>query len=154
MILRIRHKLEQSETDELPLSDSTKDQLRLRMDDIICTLPDDLKAVLKTSWWHLLSTGQPTNLAVTVESVVNLDITTTVGLCFSHKSNFSSVQCDVVNIGHKAIMIRTEEICTFSKLKVLLTTLLHRCAFSPENWLHSYISEEITCYLFQVQWQV
>jgi hypothetical protein len=49
MILRIRHKLEQSETDELPLSNSTRDQLRLRMDDIICTLPDDLKTVLKTS---------------------------------------------------------------------------------------------------------
>jgi hypothetical protein len=49
MILRIRQKLEQSETDELPLSNSTKDQLRLRLDDIICTLPDDLKAVLKTS---------------------------------------------------------------------------------------------------------
>lgn len=49
MILRIRHKLEQSETNELPLSSSTKDQLRLRMADIICTLPDDLKTVLKTS---------------------------------------------------------------------------------------------------------
>ena len=49
MILRIRHKLKQSETDELPLSRSTRDQLRLRMADIICTLPDDLKTVLKTS---------------------------------------------------------------------------------------------------------
>lgn len=49
MILRIRHKLEQSETNELPLSSSTKDQLRLRMADIICTLPDDLRTVLKTS---------------------------------------------------------------------------------------------------------
>ncbi|KAJ9584820.1 hypothetical protein L9F63_020841 [Diploptera punctata] len=49
MILRIRHKLEQSKTEELPLSDTTRDQLRLRMADIICTLPEDLKTVLKTS---------------------------------------------------------------------------------------------------------
>lgn len=49
MILRIRNKLEQSEAEELPLSDTTREQLRLRMADIICTLPDDLKVVLKTS---------------------------------------------------------------------------------------------------------
>lgn len=49
MILRIRNKLEQSEIEDLPLSDTTRDQLRLRMADIICTLPDDLKAVLKSS---------------------------------------------------------------------------------------------------------
>jgi hypothetical protein len=49
MILRIRHKLKQSELDKLPLSRSTREQLRLRMADIICTLPDDLKTVLKTS---------------------------------------------------------------------------------------------------------
>ncbi|XP_066995986.2 protein DENND6A [Anabrus simplex] len=49
MILRIRHKLEQSELEDLPLRDTTRDQLRLRMADIICTLPDDLKTVLKTS---------------------------------------------------------------------------------------------------------
>ncbi|GLH15777.1 Uncharacterized protein GBIM_20214 [Gryllus bimaculatus] len=49
MILRIRNKLEQSEIEDLPLSDTTRNQLRLRMADIICTLPDDLKAVLKTS---------------------------------------------------------------------------------------------------------
>lgn len=54
MILRIRNKLEQSEAEELPLSDTTREQLRLRMADIICTLPDDLKVVLKTSWWCLL----------------------------------------------------------------------------------------------------
>jgi hypothetical protein len=50
------------------------------------------------------------NLAVTVESVINLDITTTIDLCFSHKSYFTSLQCGVVDISHKAIMIRTEEI--------------------------------------------
>ncbi|XP_063220002.1 protein DENND6A isoform X2 [Bacillus rossius redtenbacheri] len=49
MILTIRRKLEQSEIENLPLSDSVRDQLQSRMADIICTLPDDLKTVLKTS---------------------------------------------------------------------------------------------------------
>lgn len=49
MILRIRHKLEQSQSEELPLSCSTREQLQLRLDDIICMLPDDLRTVLKTS---------------------------------------------------------------------------------------------------------
>ncbi|XP_046405292.1 protein DENND6B [Ischnura elegans] len=49
MILRIRHKLEQSESEDVPLNKSTRQQLKLRMDDIICTLPEDLKTVLKSS---------------------------------------------------------------------------------------------------------
>ncbi|KAF4532616.1 hypothetical protein B566_EDAN011529 [Ephemera danica] len=49
MILRIRHKLEQSQSEDLPLSCSTKEQLQQRVDDIICMLPDDLRTVLKTS---------------------------------------------------------------------------------------------------------
>nr|CAD7463343.1 unnamed protein product [Timema tahoe] len=49
MILRIRQKLEESELEELHLSDATRNQLRSRMADIIYTLPEDLKTVLKTS---------------------------------------------------------------------------------------------------------
>nr|CAD7199094.1 unnamed protein product [Timema douglasi] len=49
MILRIRQKLEESELEELHLSDATRNQLKSRMADIIYTLPEDLKTVLKTS---------------------------------------------------------------------------------------------------------
>ena len=49
MVLRIRNKLEQSENEDIPLSEITKTQLKLRIADIICTLPDDLKTVLKNS---------------------------------------------------------------------------------------------------------
>ncbi|KAG8225110.1 hypothetical protein J437_LFUL004031 [Ladona fulva] len=48
MILRIRHKLEQSESEDVPLNKSTRQQLKLRMDDIICTLPEDLKTGVQT----------------------------------------------------------------------------------------------------------
>ncbi|XP_075219220.1 protein DENND6B isoform X2 [Lycorma delicatula] len=49
MILKIRCKLEQCETDDINLSKEIRQQLKLRIDDIVCTLPDDLKTVLKTS---------------------------------------------------------------------------------------------------------
>ncbi|KAL0268699.1 UNVERIFIED_CONTAM: hypothetical protein PYX00_010530 [Menopon gallinae] len=46
MVLKIREKLKHT---DLPLSNTTKDQLKTRMDEIINTLPEDLKQVLKTS---------------------------------------------------------------------------------------------------------
>ncbi|XP_049805952.1 protein DENND6B [Schistocerca nitens] len=49
MILRIRQKLEQCKANDLPLSDDVQEQLRYRMSEIMCTLPEDLKAVLKVS---------------------------------------------------------------------------------------------------------
>jgi hypothetical protein len=49
------------------------------------------------------------NLVVTVMSVINLDISATVGICFSPESYFPYLWCDVVDISHKAVMIRTEE---------------------------------------------
>ncbi|CAB3369135.1 Hypothetical predicted protein [Cloeon dipterum] len=47
MVLQIKHKIEQSQSEELPLSGVTKEQLQKRLDDIIFTLPEDLRAVLK-----------------------------------------------------------------------------------------------------------
>ncbi|XP_059488518.1 protein DENND6A isoform X2 [Neocloeon triangulifer] len=47
MVLQIRHKIEQSQSEELPLSGVTKQQLQTRLDDIIFTLPEDLRSVLK-----------------------------------------------------------------------------------------------------------
>ncbi|XP_039298437.1 protein DENND6A [Nilaparvata lugens] len=49
MILKIRCRLQQCESEEVPLSKEIRQQLQLRVDDIVCTLPDDLKTVLKTS---------------------------------------------------------------------------------------------------------
>jgi hypothetical protein len=47
MVLQIRHKIEQSQSEELPLSGVTKQQLQTRLDDIIYTLPEDMRAVLR-----------------------------------------------------------------------------------------------------------
>lgn len=44
MILRIRHKMTQGDVDE-----ATREQLRLQIADMVLTLPDDLKTVLKAS---------------------------------------------------------------------------------------------------------
>lgn len=49
MILRIKCKLERCEADEMPLADKTKEQLKCRLHDIVCTLPEDLGAVLSFS---------------------------------------------------------------------------------------------------------
>lgn len=46
MILKIRQKLDECENLGYSLNKRVKDQLKLKMDDIICSLPDDLKNVL------------------------------------------------------------------------------------------------------------
>lgn len=46
MILKIRQKLDECESKGYPLNKKIKDQLKVKMDDIICSLPDDLKNVL------------------------------------------------------------------------------------------------------------
>ncbi|XP_001947112.2 protein DENND6B [Acyrthosiphon pisum] len=46
MILKIRQKLDECESKGYPLNKRIKDQLKVKMDDIICSLPDDLKNVL------------------------------------------------------------------------------------------------------------
>ncbi|KAK6619936.1 hypothetical protein RUM44_006336 [Polyplax serrata] len=46
MILKIRSKLQNT---DLPLSTATREQLRARLNEMISTLPEDLRAVLKTS---------------------------------------------------------------------------------------------------------
>lgn len=49
MILKIRCKLKQCDAEDVPLSAETRNQLRMRLEDIVCTLPDDLRSVLTTS---------------------------------------------------------------------------------------------------------
>lgn len=51
------------------------------------------------------------NLAVTVKYATNLDVSATVGICFSPESYFPYIWCDTLCISHKAVMIRTEESC-------------------------------------------
>jgi hypothetical protein len=51
------------------------------------------------------------NLAVTVESVIDLDASTTIGLGFSCECHFPCLQCDVVGTGHKAGIISTKDRC-------------------------------------------
>lgn len=46
MILKIRQKLDLCERKGYPLGKKVKDQLKIKMDDIISSLPDDLKTVL------------------------------------------------------------------------------------------------------------
>lgn len=46
MILKIRQKLDECESKGYPLNKRIKDQLKVKMDDIISSLPDDLKNVL------------------------------------------------------------------------------------------------------------
>lgn len=46
MILKIRQKLDECESKGYQLNKRIKDQLKVKMDDIICSLPDDLKNVL------------------------------------------------------------------------------------------------------------
>ncbi|CAH0391180.1 unnamed protein product [Bemisia tabaci] len=46
MILRIRHKIELCESQAVTLNDFTRDQLKVKINDIIASLPDDLKIVL------------------------------------------------------------------------------------------------------------
>lgn len=51
------------------------------------------------------------NLALTAESVIDLDASTTIGLGFSRECHFPCLQCDVVGIGHKAGIISIKESC-------------------------------------------
>lgn len=46
MILKIRQKLDECENKGYPLNEIIKNQLKVKMDDIISSLPDDLKNVL------------------------------------------------------------------------------------------------------------
>jgi len=46
MILKIRQKLDECESKGYQLNKRIKDQLKIKMDDIICSLPEDLKNVL------------------------------------------------------------------------------------------------------------
>lgn len=47
MILRIRQKLKKSYNDDVPISQTIRDKLYERIDDIMLTLTDDLKFILK-----------------------------------------------------------------------------------------------------------
>lgn len=49
MILKIRCKLEKCDAEDVPVTAEIRNQLKLRMDDIVCMLPDDLKIVLGSS---------------------------------------------------------------------------------------------------------
>lgn len=46
MILKIRQNLELCESKGYPLNKRIKEQLKIKLDDIISTLPEDLKTVL------------------------------------------------------------------------------------------------------------
>ncbi|XP_015599764.1 protein DENND6A isoform X2 [Cephus cinctus] len=46
MILRIRQKLDKSYDDDVPIGHAVQEMLRERINDITCTLPDDLKVIL------------------------------------------------------------------------------------------------------------
>lgn len=51
MVLRIKGKLDKCESQELQLAEVTKQQLKVRLQDIICSLPEDLRTVLSYSWY-------------------------------------------------------------------------------------------------------
>lgn len=49
MVLKIKNKIHKCQQHDIPVSNSIKEQLGQRLEDIICTLPDDLKNILSTS---------------------------------------------------------------------------------------------------------
>lgn len=48
MVLRLKNKIGECEN-EIPVSESVKQQLNERMQDVVTSLPDDLKNILKIS---------------------------------------------------------------------------------------------------------
>jgi len=52
------------------------------------------------------------NMAVTVESVIDLNAScTTIDLGFGRECHFPCLQCHVVGIGHKGGVVSTKERC-------------------------------------------
>lgn len=49
MVLKIKNKINKCHQHDIPVSNTIKEQLGQRLEDIICTLPDDLKNILQTS---------------------------------------------------------------------------------------------------------
>ena len=49
MVLRIRQKLQASPDSEPVLADSTRQRLEMRLSDLVTSLPEDLRTVLKAS---------------------------------------------------------------------------------------------------------
>lgn len=49
MVLKIKNKLSKCENRDIPISDITKRQLNQRLEDILCSLPDDIKSILQVT---------------------------------------------------------------------------------------------------------
>ncbi|GJQ68117.1 hypothetical protein Trydic_g10709 [Trypoxylus dichotomus] len=49
MVLKLKNKISKCHQHDIPVSNTTKEQLCQRLQDIICSLPDDLKNILQTS---------------------------------------------------------------------------------------------------------
>lgn len=49
MVLKLKNKINKCHQHDIPVSNTTKEQLCQRLQDIICSLPDDLKNILQTS---------------------------------------------------------------------------------------------------------
>lgn len=53
MVLRLKNKLGECESN-IPVSDNVKQQLSQRIDDVVTSLPEDLKNILKVSWYWVI----------------------------------------------------------------------------------------------------
>lgn len=49
MVLKLRNKIDKTKEHNIPISNATKEQLKQRLQDIISSLPEDLKNILQTS---------------------------------------------------------------------------------------------------------
>lgn len=49
MVLKIKGKIDKTKEHDFPISNSTKEQLKQRLQDIISSVPEDLKNILQTS---------------------------------------------------------------------------------------------------------
>lgn len=50
MVLKIKNKLNKLRDHDMPVTNNTKEQLVQRLQDIMCTLPEDLKNILEITW--------------------------------------------------------------------------------------------------------
>lgn len=49
MVLKIKNKISRCKEHDIPVSNAIKEQLCQRLQDIICSLPEDLKNILQNS---------------------------------------------------------------------------------------------------------
>lgn len=50
MVLKIKAKINKCKEYDLPVTKETKHRLRLRLEEILCTLPEDLKNILEINY--------------------------------------------------------------------------------------------------------